>query len=443
MTWQTEGTSTMAGWLSVGVRTGLIPFIVLYAALYASFGMVSPFLPVLLERRELNPNQIGLILALSTAVRLVSGPSAGRIADAFNALRAVFACCALAAAAIALGFLGSGDFMATLLVSLLYAALLAPLTTTADALALAAAGPADQVGRRFEYGWVRGCGSAAFIVGSLLAGRIIVTVDLDAIIWGGSLFLAAAAAAVTGVSARRTSTTRSLGAPPSLWALLRLPQFNLILIIAALVLGSHAMHDAFAMIRWRAAGITPPTASLLWSESVAAEVLVFIAAGPWLLHRIAASTAMAIAAAAGAVRWAIFAMTADVAAMALAEPLHGLSFALLHLACMRLIGQLVPSGLAATAQAIYGTVAIGAVTSLLTLASGGLYSQFGAAGFWAMAALSIMAMPFIVKLRRAAGGEAPLFPANDDDAGARSRSQNRSGGPSLRRGRRYMPRRSE
>jgi MFS transporter, PPP family, 3-phenylpropionic acid transporter len=68
--------------------------------------------------------------------------------------------------------------------------------------------------------------------------------------------------------------------------------------------------------------------------------------------------------------------------MALVEPLHGLSFAFLHLACMRLIGQLVPSGLTATAQAIYGTVAIGAVTSLLTLASGGLYGQFGAAGFW-------------------------------------------------------------
>jgi MFS transporter, PPP family, 3-phenylpropionic acid transporter len=390
----------MAGWLSAGARSRLIPFIVLYAALYASFGMVSPFLPVLLERRELHPNEIGLILALSTAIRLLSGPAAGRIADVFNALRAVFACCALAAAATAFGFLDGGDFMATLFVSLLYAALLAPLTTTADALALAAAGPADKAGRRFEYGWVRGCGSAAFIVGSLLAGRIIVALDLDAIIFGGSAFLAAAAAAAMGVSERRISATRPLAARPTIWGLLQLPQFRLLLIIAALVLGSHAMHDSFAMIRWQAAGITPPTASLLWSESVAAEVLVFVALGPWLLHRIAASTAMALAAAAGAVRWSVFAMTANVTAVALAEPLHGLSFALLHLACMRLIGQLVPSGLAATAQAIYGTVAIGAVTSLLTLASGGLYGQFGAAGFWAMAALSMSAMPFIVKLRR-------------------------------------------
>jgi MFS transporter, PPP family, 3-phenylpropionic acid transporter len=227
-------------------------------------------------------------------------------------------------------------------VSLLYAALLAPLTTTADALALAAAGPAEGAGRRFEYGWVRGCGSAAFIVGSLLAGRIIVAADLDGIIWGGSAFLVAAAGAAMGVTARQRSATRSPAERPSIWALLRLTQFRLLLIIAALVLGSHAMHDAFAMIRWNAVGITPPTASLLWSESVVAEVLVFIAVGPWLLHRIGLTTAMAIAAVAGAVRWSVFAMTAEVAAMALVEPLHGLSFALLHLACMRLLTELVP-----------------------------------------------------------------------------------------------------
>jgi hypothetical protein len=85
--------------------------------------------------------------------------------------------------------------------------------------------------------------------------------------------------------------------------------------------------------------------------------------------------------------------------MALIEPLHGLSFALLHLACMSLLGQTVPPGLAATAQAIYGTVAIGAMTSLLTLTSGTLNGHFGASGFWAMAGLCFRALPFIAKLR--------------------------------------------
>jgi MFS transporter, PPP family, 3-phenylpropionic acid transporter len=65
---------------------------------------------------------------------------------------------------------------------------------------------------------------------------------------------------------------------------------------------------------------------------------------------------------------------------------------------MRLLGEMVPPGLAATAQAIYGTVAIGAVTSLLTLLSGTLYGRLGAGGFWAMAALCLCAMPFIAQM---------------------------------------------
>ena len=84
---------------------------------------------------------------------------------------------------------------------------------------------------------------------------------------------------------------------------------------------------------------------------------------------------------AGILRWSVMAYTADVTAMELAEPLHGLSFALLHLACMRLIVRLVPANLAATAQAIYGTVAIGATTAMVTLLSGTLYGRFGASGF--------------------------------------------------------------
>jgi hypothetical protein len=71
----------------------------------------------------------------------------------------------------------------------------------------------------------------------------------------------------------------------------------------------------------------------------------------------------------------------------------------LHLACMQVIGRVVPSDLAATAQAIYGMLAIAAVTSVLTLASGSMYGRVGAAGSWAMAALSIPALPFIFRLR--------------------------------------------
>jgi PPP family 3-phenylpropionic acid transporter len=159
------------------------------------------------------------------------------------------------------------------------------------------------------------------------------------------------------------------------------------------------MHDAFAVIRWSAAGISPAIASLLWSESVAAEVVVFFVIGPALIRWLTPAGAVAVAALAGVLRWAVMAHSSELIALALVQPLHGITFALLHLACMRLIARTVPDGLEGTGQAIYATVGIGAATALLTFVSGILYSQLGAQGFWVMAALCLAALPLTLTLR--------------------------------------------
>jgi PPP family 3-phenylpropionic acid transporter len=70
---------------------------------------------------------------------------------------------------------------------------------------------------------------------------------------------------------------------------------------------------------------------------------------------------------------------------------------------MRLIGEIVPRQLAATAQAVYGTLCVGAMSALLTLASGPLYARFGASGFWVMAGLCVIALPATLGLRRPNG----------------------------------------
>lgn len=94
-----------------------------------------------------------------------------------------------------------------------------------------------------------------------------------------------------------------------LGALLRFPLYRRIVIVAALILGSHAMHDSFAVIRWEAAGIGPGTVGVLWSMSVAAEVVVFLFIGRPLLDRIGPAPAAMLAAAAGILRWVIMAET--------------------------------------------------------------------------------------------------------------------------------------
>ena len=215
----------------------------------------------------------------------------------------------------------------------------------------------------FEYGWVRGAGSAAFIAASIIAGWAIAWHGLSIVIWLQALLMLTVPFAVMRVPAVGTT----FDAPPitreGIVALLRLPVFRRVVLVASLILGSHALHDTFSVIRWKAAGVSPQTISLLWSLSVAGEVLVFFVVGPWLLRRLTPAAAIALAAAAGAARWFVAALTTDVMALSVIQPLHGVTFALLHLACMRLLARAVPDELAATAQAIYGTVGVGAATA--------------------------------------------------------------------------------
>ena len=378
-----------------------LAFVALYALLYASFGVSSPFMPRFFESRGLSPERIGLLFGLGTGIRLLSGPLAGRIADLSGMVRAVLALSMLAGASVAVALVRADRMWAVIAIGLVHAAVLAPTTTLADALAVAAARPRRGGRARFEYGGVRGAASAAFVAGSIVAGQVLRVATLDVVVRMHAALLACAGVAVRYVpplDAGRAGETPEERSPiGGVAALLRLAAYRRLLVVAALVLGSHAMHDAFAMVRWNAAGIGPGAASLLWSESVSAEVVMFLVLGPRLVARLAPGGAMAVAALAGVVRWSVMASTTSLAALALVQPLHGFTFALLHLACMRTIGATVSRHLAATAQSLYA-VAATAVTGSLTVVSGVLYARVGARGFLAMACLCALAVPLASRL---------------------------------------------
>jgi PPP family 3-phenylpropionic acid transporter len=388
----------------------LYRFLSLYATLYAGFGVQSPYLPILLDNRHLSPETIALALAAGTAMRLTAAPAVARLADHFDAPRAILALCSAAAGLIGLGYLPAQGAWALIALGVVHTAALAPLPPLSDTLALGAAAPTGSGGMprwKFHYGWLRGCGSAAFVVGLVISGQAIGHFGIVVIVWlNVALLLAASPVALrvpqllaSGGHSRATASQAR-----GVLALLRLPLYRKMVLLAALILGSHAMHDSFAMIRWSRAGISPGTSGILWSLSVAAEVVVFVVVGRPLLDRIGPAGAAVLSAGAGVVRWAVMAETAWLPALALIEPLHGLTFALLHLTCMRLLAQCVPRHLEATALTIYGTVGIGIATALLTLACGPIFERFGAHGFWAMAALCAAALPLARTLREPMAG---------------------------------------
>ncbi|WP_205880343.1 MFS transporter [Lichenicoccus roseus] len=375
-------------------RSSLPGFLFLYALLFAAFGVASPFLPALLQQDGLTPGSIGVVLAAGTGIRLLAGPLGGRIADRSGRPAAVLCGLTVAAAVIALGYAPARGLPLLLLVAVAHAAVLAPLNPIADALALGS----SRQKPGFEYGWVRAAGSAAFILGTLGSGQCVGRAGLGVIVWLNAGLLAGAACLAWRVPDRvaGVGTGSETG---SIRLLLAMPMFRRLMLAASLIGGSHALHDGFEVIRWRSAGLSDGQASLLWSMSVAAEVGVFLFLGRRTVQRIGPGPAMMLSATAGIVRWGVAARTAWFPAMLLVEPLHGLTFALLHLACMDMIGRTVPARLAATAQAFYATVAMGAVSTLVTLVSGTLYGRYGAASFWSMAAMCALALPVAIGIR--------------------------------------------
>jgi PPP family 3-phenylpropionic acid transporter len=317
----------------------------------------------------------------------------GRLADLLASLRLLLASCLVVAAAAAAGFLPAETFWLVLFVALVQGAALAPTTSLADALAVNAARPSS-AGKPFEYGWIRGSASAAFVLGTLAIGQLISLSDLSPVIWMNVGLLLVAAAVTAALPKPPPMVGSKSAALPlaAVRALLKLAPFRAVVVVSALVYGSHALYDAFAVIRWSNVGLQPSVISLLWAEAVAAEVVVFFLLGPWLIDRLGPRQAAMLAAVAGIIRWSVMGFTNALPLLSVLQPLHGLTFALLHLACMRLMANAVPPHMAATAQALYAFGA-GLVTALLTSVSGTLYADWGGLAFLPMAALCLVALP--------------------------------------------------
>ena len=223
-------------------------FLAVYSLLYAAFGVQSPFLPELLREQGLRAEEIGIVLAASTAIRVLAGPAVGHVADRLQRHTLTLCACALVAAVAGLGYVMIQGFAGLLLVALVQAAMLAPIVPLSDALATTAARRSESgEGGRFEYGWLRASGSTAFIVGTMLSGWTANDTGLASIVWVSGTLLAiggAAALLLPKIPAAPTLSDNLARSTTRDWAsLLQIPAFRLLLIIAALVEGSHALHE--------------------------------------------------------------------------------------------------------------------------------------------------------------------------------------------------------
>lgn len=367
-----------------------------YATQFFAFGVMLPFLPAVLAARGLDATEVGIVLAAGSALRLLAGPMGGRLADALAAPRTVLALSAAAAALCGAGFLLAAGFVAVLLVHALLSVALAPIMPMTDAVTLAAI-------RRtpFDYGRVRAAGSVAFIAASLLAGQAVAWLGVGGavpLMMAGFLATAGVAMLLPRADAPRVSGTGQGLA--GFIAPLRIPSLRWLILVSALVQGSHAFYYAFGTLHWQAAGLGAGLIGALWAAGVLAEIALFFW-GRGVVARLGPVRLSLIAAASGVVRWALTAVTTDPATLFVLQILHAATFGAQHLATMMVLSRVVPPAQAGTAQALHASLGGGLSIGLLTLFAGPLYGAFAGGGYWMMAALCAAAVPACFALARA------------------------------------------
>ena len=356
-----------------------------YIAVFLVLGVYLPFWPVWLSGRGLDPAQVGLLIALTSWVKVAGLPVITRLADlSGRPVGAIALCAGLSFLAFA-AFLSAETFLLLVLVqavsSLFFQALI-PLGESNTMRGVVVLG--------LNYGRIRLWGSLSFIAGNLLAGSLLTGQSQDLLLWFllGTLFLTLLTAlALPAQPAPKIAASDK----PRLTQLLGNRPYLILLGAAALLQSSHAVYYGFSAITWQKAGLSGIAIGWLWAIGVVAEILLFTV-GDRLVASLGTARLLMMAAAAGILRWTLLSVLTDLPFLLAVQSLHGFTFGAAHLATVHFIGRHAPPGLSATAQGLYAAVSGGLMGAML-LGSGHLYEAFEDRAYLAMTGLCLLALP--------------------------------------------------
>ncbi|MBU6373339.1 MAG: MFS transporter [Alphaproteobacteria bacterium] len=368
---------------------------------FAAAGAGMPFLPRWLEQeRGLTGLEIGAVLSAAALVRILVAPLIAAaiegVADRSRPLRWLAASAALAYVAF---WMGQG-FWALLVAAFAASTLAAALTPIAEGAILRASSAG-----RLPYGVGRAMASAAFVVGNVAGGALVLRFGPDvAVLW---VIASYAAAALVGFSLRpdpAPAAAAGLGYRARLrqiGELLRNPRYVLIIVGCGLIQSGHAFYYGFSTLVWSRQGIDAAFAGALWALGVIVEI-GFLAALPWIERRVRPEVLVLAGAGASVVRWLALAAAPPALALLPLQALHALTFAAAHVGALRLVQRETPEQSAASGQMLYAALASGTLMGGASIAAGALYDAFGAGGYVASAALALAGGGLIVQMMRTA-----------------------------------------
>ncbi|MEL7543071.1 MAG: MFS transporter [Pseudomonadota bacterium] len=363
----------------------------LFAALFFSAGIQMAYLPAWFASRGLTPGEISLVLALPMVVRMATTPGITYAADLSGQQERIIVWLTWGALGAVVALYFGHAFWPLLAAMIVHASLWTAIMPLSEALAMRGVNRGG-----LDYGRMRSWGSVAFIAAGLVGGGVLGTFGAERIIillMGSAVALVVVAHLIAGQTgdAAGANTQRADMTWRDTLRLLTRQHFIFLFLASGLGQASHAVYYAFATIYWQSIGIAPLAIGMLWAVGVAAEIGVFVISKR-LIARFGAPLLLVVGIAAGVLRWPLTALEPPLVLLFVVQLLHGLTFGAVHLAAVHLIATLAGESRSATAQGVHNTFAAGLFMAGAIAGAGWLFAAYGGSAFFAMAALSALAL---------------------------------------------------
>lgn len=372
-----------------------------YFGYFLFVGTNAPYLSLYLSAAGLGIAQIGLIMSMSPATRLVGPLFWGWVADRFGARVAVMRACAVLAlgAVIALWF-AQDRFMPVLVLATLMFFANAGQVPIGEALAHQAS-----QGDAGRYSRMRLWGSVGFIVGVLAMAPVLEFTGILSLPWwlAGMMVALLLALVLMPEGAGRPRAT-VLGASP-IRSSLRNPALVAFFVSLFLMIYAHSAFYAFFSLFLEQHGFSKPAIGALWAVGVLAEIALFYGAAP-LFARFDALTLVGFSMAVAVLRFALVAVSdGSVLLLTVSQLMHAVTFGLHHSASQALIQRWYEAGSQARAQGLFSTIGYGLGGTTGGLAASALWVGWSAeAAFGGAAVAALLGWLAVYACIRCGGG---------------------------------------
>lgn len=407
--WTDEGFFFMTGAASNDSPPPLVlwPYCMAYAAIYARFGVIVPFLTLNFLQSGISSGDIGLIYLAIAVPSLFMQQVWGYVADVVLTRRQTLLILLPSAAILfylfftPLGLPGLSPLASAIVLGVIYGAFNSPIAQMLNGFVFGS----DQASKHFPL--LRSVGSCGFIVCTLTLGFAIRYGDLP-LITAGYTTLALSLIAMMGIyraprHQRRPERHERLGFRQAQRILAGNPRLLGILIFVAfyeIPFGAayYTMQPMFLDLELKARTDIQVMCTAL---GALAEIPIFLM-GDWLIRRIGAVRCLLFASCFNVIRWLLAYHVTQAYQIVLVSFMHPLTFGLFYFATVRYINLHADSRLRASAQTMLGIIFYGLSTIIGNFI---VYWMFEVMmiplreGFLVMASLSALALIYIMIFR--------------------------------------------